>query len=209
MHRKCSQLVAAAVMLCAALVGCRDARPPAALEPPTTAALPSSFNGTKAGDQCEVAGVQLRWCPPGKFIMGSPPGEPERRPGEDQVEVTLTKGFWIARFEATQGQWKRVAGKLPGDLTAELPAGDDLPVGNVNFAETETFCRRLTELGHESGDLPKTGSSACPLKPSGSTPAGQDDNGDLRSAIRSAASRRTSRARRTTAASRGQRSVMR
>ena len=86
--------------------------------------------------------------------MGSPPSEPERRPGEDQVEVTLTKGFWIAKFETTQGQWKRVMGKLPGPLTAELPEGDDLPVGNVNFAEAEAFCRKLTELGRQSG-LPK------------------------------------------------------
>ena len=31
-------------------------------------------------------------------------------------------------------------------LTAELPEGDDFPVGNVNFAEAESFCRRLTEL---------------------------------------------------------------
>ena len=87
--------------------------------------------------------------------MGSPPGEPERRPGEDQVEVTLTKGFWMGKYEATQGQWKRVIGKLPGELTAELPEGDDFPVGNVNFAEAEAFCQKLTELGRQSGDLPK------------------------------------------------------
>src|SRR5262249_36715389 len=44
---------------------------------------------------------------------------------------------------------------LPGEPTAELPEGDDLPVGNVNFAEAETFCRKLTELGRQSGDLPE------------------------------------------------------
>ncbi len=82
--------------------------------------------------------------------MGSPPNEPERRPGEDQVEVTLTKGFWMAKFETTQGDWKRVVGKLPGPLTEELPEGDDLPVGNVNFAEAESYCRTLTELAHRS-----------------------------------------------------------
>ena len=86
--------------------------------------------------------------------MGSPRSEPEWRDGEDQVEVTLTRGFWMARYEATQGQWKRVMGKLPGELTAELPEGDDLPVGNVNFAEAEAFCQKLTALGQQSG-LPK------------------------------------------------------
>jgi len=87
--------------------------------------------------------------------MGSPRSEPERRPGEDQVEVTLTKGFWMAKYEATQGEWKRVIGALPGPLTAELPEGDDFPVGNVNFAETEAFCHKLTELGRKSSVLPK------------------------------------------------------
>jgi formylglycine-generating enzyme required for sulfatase activity len=86
--------------------------------------------------------------------MGSPRREPERRPGEDQVAVTLTRGFWTAKYEATQGLWRRVIGELPGPLTAELPAGDDLPVGNVNFAEAEAFCRKLTALTRQSGAIP-------------------------------------------------------
>jgi formylglycine-generating enzyme required for sulfatase activity len=112
------------------------------------------FVGKKAGEEREVAGVKLCWCPPGKFVMGSPPDEPDRRPDEAQVEVTLTKGFWMGKYEATQGQWKRVVGKLPGPPTAELPEDDDLPVGNVNFAEAEAFCRKLTELGRSAGGLP-------------------------------------------------------
>src|SRR4051812_42760580 len=63
------------------------------------------FTGTRAGDTCQVAGIKLCWCPPGTFIMGSPPSEPERRADEDQVEVTLTKGFWMGKYEVTQGQW--------------------------------------------------------------------------------------------------------
>jgi sulfatase modifying factor 1 len=114
-----------------------------------------SFRGSKAGEEREAGGLRLCWCPPGRFLMGSPPSEPERRPDEDQVDVTLTKGFWMAKYEATQGQWKRVVGKLPGPLTAELPEGDDYPVGNVNFAEAEDFCQKLTMLARQSGDLPK------------------------------------------------------
>jgi formylglycine-generating enzyme required for sulfatase activity len=59
----------------------------------------------------------------------------------------------MAKYETTQGQWKQALGKLPGKLTAELPAGDDFPVGNVNFAEAEAFCAKLTELGRQSGAL--------------------------------------------------------
>src|SRR4051812_44684684 len=45
-----------------------------------------TFEGIKAGAETNVATVQLCWCPAGKFIMGSPRHELERRPGEDQVE---------------------------------------------------------------------------------------------------------------------------
>ena len=121
---------------------------------PAWAHQPASFRGRAAGEPRIVDAIDLRWCPPGRFVMGSPRSEPERRPGEDQVEVTLTRGFWMAKYETTQGLWQRVAGALPGPLTKELPAGDDLPVGNVNFAETEDFCRRLTERSRKSGELP-------------------------------------------------------
>lgn len=109
----------------------------------------------KPGDEWDVAGVKLCWCPPGKFTMGSPASEPAHRDDEKQVEVTLTKGFWMAKYETTQGEWKRVVGKLPGKPTEELPEGDDLPVGDVNFAAAEDFCRRLTELGLKDGTLEK------------------------------------------------------
>ena len=109
--------------------------------------------GVKAGEVRAVGGIQLCWCPAGTFTMGSPRSEPERRPGEDQVVVTLTRGFWTAKFETTQGDWKRTMGNLPGPCTTELPEGDGYPVGNVNFAEAERFCAKLTELAHHSGEL--------------------------------------------------------
>jgi formylglycine-generating enzyme required for sulfatase activity len=117
-------------------------------------APPNDFRGTCAGEAREIDGIPFRWCPPGTFVMGSPRSEPERRPGETQVTVTLSKGFWMAQFETTQGQWKCLFDALPGELTDELPAGDDYPVGNLNFHEAEEFCRRLTEHAHATGALP-------------------------------------------------------
>lgn len=113
-----------------------------------------SFFGSKAGENRKVAGMDLCWCPPGRFRMGSPPDEPERRPGEDQVEVTLTTGFWMGKYEVTQGQWKQVIGKLPGQLTPEGGEGDDLPVYNVNYGESDGFCLKLTEIALASGEMP-------------------------------------------------------
>ena len=61
---------------------------------------PTAFIGSKAGAEREVAGIKLCWCPPGKFMMGSPRSEPERRPGEDQVEATLACRLRAARSPA-------------------------------------------------------------------------------------------------------------
>jgi hypothetical protein len=64
-------------------------------------AVPDGVDGARAGEEKTVDGVRVCWCPPGKFAMGSPRLKPERRPGEDQVEATLTRVFWTAKFEAT------------------------------------------------------------------------------------------------------------
>ena len=143
MSRTCSGRWAGPRLM-AGLIGCHREAATTALPAgdKVSEAGANSFVGSKAGDDREVAGIKLCWCPPGQFLMGSPPGEPERRPDEDQVEVTLTKGFWMAKYEVTQGQWKRVIGKLPGELTAELPEGDDLP-GRA----TSTSPRRRSSAG--------------------------------------------------------------
>ena len=101
-----THLRAASLFILLALVGCQR---PAPVNIQQGEPEPTAFAGSKAGDEREVVGVKLCWCPPGKFTMGSPPGEPERRPGEDQVEMTLTRGFWTGKYEVTQGQWKRLS----------------------------------------------------------------------------------------------------
>ena len=77
-----------------------------------------------------------------------------RRPDEVQVDVILTKGFWTAKHEATQGQWRRVAGAFPDRLpSAAFGEGDEFPVYWINFDEAETFCsacRSACRLRHQS-----------------------------------------------------------
>lgn len=85
--------------------------------------------------------------------MGSPPHEPDRRADEAQVVVRMTRGFWIGKYEVTQGDWKRIVGTLPGEPTAELPNDDDLPVGRVTYIQAEAFCRELTRKAIEANEL--------------------------------------------------------
>jgi formylglycine-generating enzyme len=140
-------------LLAAGVLGCQIQLSPTEPPQPVYAPQPDPFDGSNPGKEREVNGIRLCWCPPGKFIMGSPLNEPERRPGEDQVVVTLTRGFWMGKYEVTQGEWKRVVGAFPG----MQPSGEggDFPLVEVNFTEAETFCRTLTERAHASGSLPK------------------------------------------------------
>ena len=57
------------------------------------------------------------------------------------------KGFWIGKYEVTQGEWKRVMGSLPGELSAGR-RGPAIRFTTMNFAEAEEFCHKLTEQGH-------------------------------------------------------------
>ncbi len=100
-----------------------------------------ALEGKCAGEEREVAGLRLCWCPPGKFLMGSPVDEPGRRADEAQVEVTLTRGFWTGKYEVTQGQWAHIMGAFPQEQNKGV--GESYPVHWVSFLEAEAFCRKL------------------------------------------------------------------
>jgi len=117
-----------------------------------------TFEGSRAGDIRQIEGIDLCWCPPGSFMMGSPPEETGHRADEVQVRVTLTRGFWTAKYEATQGQWRRIVGAFPNEApSATFGEGDDVPVYWINFEEAEGFCSALTERARRgSSALPST-----------------------------------------------------
>jgi formylglycine-generating enzyme required for sulfatase activity len=150
------QILVIGLLLVAGVSGCHSrVRPGTCREQEIkSAGHANSFSGSKAGEERTVAGIAVCWCPPGKFQMGSPPGEPDRRPDEAQVAVTLTKGFWMGKHEVTQGIWRQIAGPLPGNVTTG--EGDEFPLHSVNYAEIEEFCRKLTERAHAKGELPQT-----------------------------------------------------
>ncbi|MCC7044776.1 MAG: formylglycine-generating enzyme family protein [Acidobacteria bacterium] len=125
----------------------------------------SSFRGAHPGDQRVIEGLRVRWCPPGRFRMGSPPAEQGRRPDEAQVDVTLTRGFFTGAFEVTQGEWRRIVGDVPDRRPSPaFGEGDDFPMYWVNFEQAETFCRALTARARRSGALPATWAFALPTE---------------------------------------------
>jgi formylglycine-generating enzyme required for sulfatase activity len=121
----------------------------------SSAAQETSCRGVKAGEQRLVDGIAFCWCPPGRFVMGSPPAERGHRPDEAQVEVTLTKGFWTAKHEVTQALWRRTIGVFPDSMPSpEFGEGDEFPAYWINFEEAEAFCSELARRLQRSGALP-------------------------------------------------------
>ena len=81
--------------------------------PEEVAAAPSET--PKPGDERKDNSLSLKliWCPPGKFEMGSPEDEEIRQSDEDPVNVELTQGFWIGKYEVTQAEFTKVMGTSP------------------------------------------------------------------------------------------------
>lgn len=103
----------------------------------------SSVGVLSAGDEQTVtlpggATMQMVWCPPGKFMMGSIASEEGHESSEKRHEVTLTHGFWMAKTEVTQHQWKSVMGNNPSEQR-----GQDLPLENAQYSECKEFCAKL------------------------------------------------------------------
>jgi formylglycine-generating enzyme required for sulfatase activity/tRNA A-37 threonylcarbamoyl transferase component Bud32 len=103
----------------------------------------------RAKEVTNSLGMKFVWCPPGTFLMGSPPGEVGRLGRETQHRVTLTKGFYLGAYEVTQAQWRAVMGNDPSYFQ-----GDDRPVEQVNWYDCQDFCRKLGEQDGKRYRLP-------------------------------------------------------
>ena len=82
-----------------------------------------------------VKGVayRMRWIPPGRFVMGSPEGEPGRYKDEGpQHEVTITRGFWLGETPVTQALWEAVMGENPSHFKTP-----DRPVEQVSWEDCQ------------------------------------------------------------------------
>jgi len=88
--------------------------------------------------------------PAGKFMMGSPASEKGRSADETQHEVTLTKPFYLGKYEVTQGQWEAVMGNNPSIKTK----GAKLPVTDVSWEDCQEFIKKLNAKTNGGYRLP-------------------------------------------------------
>ncbi|MEM7397058.1 MAG: SUMF1/EgtB/PvdO family nonheme iron enzyme, partial [Verrucomicrobiota bacterium] len=95
------------------------------------------------GQAGRMPGMQLVWCEPGRFAMGSPEGEPDRDPDEIQHSVSITHRFGIGKYEVTQGEYQSLMGNNPSHFTT---SGTNAPVENVSWNQAVEFCHKLSNL---------------------------------------------------------------
>jgi len=118
------------------------------------------------GPNADDAGPSLTmlWIPPGRFWMGSPEDEPERRSGEGPQHLVQLQGFFLSQTPITQAQWRQVAQWRPtkgegawNQKLNPIPSrfkGDQRPVEQVSWEDAMEFCRRLSQRTGRRYTLP-------------------------------------------------------
>ena len=147
-----------AVVLCLVgaltfIAGCSKKKTPQAKDEPTAGKVgsaPKESSGKEAvidlGKGIKLDTVLI---PAGKFKMGSPASEKGRfdpaskmdtkEGDETQHEVTLTKPFYMGKYEVTQEQWEAVMGNNPSSKTK----GAKLPVTDVSWDDSKEYIKKL------------------------------------------------------------------
>ena len=84
--------------------------------------------------------LELLIVPAGKFTMGSPISEPGRTNNELEHEVTISKSFFLGKYEVTQAQWEAIMDDNPSS-----EGGAKLPVTDVSYEDCQKFIKKLNE----------------------------------------------------------------
>ena len=133
--------------------GCSNGKDPQEKEEPAVEKVASVSNEkdiTKEPTKKESSGkeevtdlgkdvkLEMILIPAGKFVMGSPASEKGHRVNETQHEVTLTKPFYMGKYEVTQEQWDAVMIN-----NRSFYRGPKLPVTSVSWENCQEFIKKL------------------------------------------------------------------
>lgn len=117
----------------------------------TSAATPARPATTTAAPKRAVttqAGIELVYIPAGVFQMGSSTSD---QSDEKPVhEVTISNGFYMGKYEVTQGEWERVMGTSVRQQRDKVDPnylirgeGANYPMYYVSWDEAQEYIRRL------------------------------------------------------------------
>ena len=96
-------------------------------------------------------GMEFVLVPAGTFVMGADKKEGVKV-GEDESpahKVTITKPFYLGKYEVTQGQWEAIMGENPSSHK-----GANLPVDTISWDNIYLFVRKLNQIEGQKYRLP-------------------------------------------------------
>ena len=86
-------------------------------------------------------GMKFVYVAPGSFLMMADGGKPA-------YNVTISKEYWIGKYDVTQDEYQYIMGKNPSSSK-----GNKKPVELVSWYDAMSFCQLLTERERVAGRL--------------------------------------------------------
>jgi formylglycine-generating enzyme required for sulfatase activity len=101
------------------------------------------LGGLSTGAEETFDNIEFVYIEPGEFNMGSNDGDSDEKPVR---KVKISSGFWMGKYELTQGQWKAIMGNNP----SVFESGDNYPVEAVSWDDhgefgVQTFIKKLNK----------------------------------------------------------------
>ncbi|NKB70323.1 MAG: SUMF1/EgtB/PvdO family nonheme iron enzyme [Candidatus Latescibacteria bacterium] len=104
------------------------------------------------------AGVEMVWIEAGSFQMGwaldedEEEDEDEINPADQQPQhqVTFSRGFWLGKFELTQGQWESVMETRPWEGQPSIDNAPDNPAVFLSWEDMQQFVGRVSQARGDS-----------------------------------------------------------
>ena len=98
---------------------------------------------------------------PGTFVMGTTEEREEAlrvsrlwRPhlsiAQPAHEVTITQGFYLGKYEITQGQWEAVMGTTPWSNQGQVLEDPDCPASYLSWEDVHQFVQRMNTTAEDS-----------------------------------------------------------
>ena len=93
--------------------------------------------------------MEFVWIEPGTFKMGSAIHDAQTADEALLHDVTISKGFYLGKYEITQAQWVAVMGTAPWTGKQHVVKGDDHAASYVSWTALEEFLLRMNDAAGE------------------------------------------------------------
>ncbi len=106
---------------------------------------------SQPGDWTEpVTGMVFVWVEGGCYEMGCGDWTDSCGSDESPVHEVCVDGFWMGKYEVTQGQWQQIMGSNP----SYFKTGDNYPVETVSWNDCQNFINKLNSQSGSTFRLP-------------------------------------------------------